>query len=638
MADTLWESLCKNAAYKLIAVFPEIVRKGSGPLGIPPLVNQPLPEVQDFDLGRKVVRCKDDDEVGTNLLSITQSLLNGLDTVGRFERARFTRPNTQIVIPLVFEEVKLDGKWRIRQQCGKVFTVRTGGYACKFQRLQVDVTLTIDEATARLTGATATLTDRTGTWKGQPEVAVQFDNASPGEQTALRPLFTSVLKGELPIGGVNFKDAVRDFIQGEEIARRMRTLVQAFLDKVLGSEAGNIVQKLERRFNQAWASAFDPNSPFYLPKHLPEPLSMPGNLVRLELPVALPSIPYVGWTSVGNAYFVVKDGQASGLRSVKPAGSLELLDGGARARVGLGFAALTAKGAWSLEQKIRKGVCAFRSFLAAIGQEDRAENLDPFRKAEKDLRERGGALGSWYVDRYYAHGAALQALLDNEQFKKALARFQGVKIWETMMTIINNASWTEPPKFPTELQDDALALVIEALTLTDGTPLGKTLVQLTEGRYVMAYMGKSYDEVLRTIAAQKPPAQAAAEEEEPAAEPAPAAAEEETWAIPGTWTVSMGLSVTPVVTIQTGDDGAAPKLAVTSKTASLHGFTFDYSSTHPIAWLAIFFQKWLLPGIKDLLSPFIQEKIRDKIGDQVVIPESLGKAIEELWKIQIPVS
>jgi len=225
---------------------------------------------------------------------------------------------------------------------------------------------------------------------------------------------------------------------------------------------------------------------------------------------------------------------------------------------------------------------------------------------------------------------SLQPLLARHAaLKQKLAQFRGLQIWQRAMEVITSSDDSRPIDFPADLQDDALALITAALDLTDGTPLGKLLDQIVAGSYVFAYMGKNYEQVLKAIAGQTPPAATLAEDAE-------TFGQEDVFSITGSWTAKAVLVTKPVVRITPGQDGAAPAVALDGLNGRLEGFNFDYSGTNLIGKLLELFQKLILPGLKDVFLPFVRAKVEEGIAAKAVLPESFGKVVAQLWETAIP--
>ena len=632
MSDTLWESLCKNVSYKLIAALPEIIRQGRP--GIPPLINYRLPPVEDFDLGRRVVRCAEpEEEVGFNRVSVTGILLNGLDTVSRFEPITFPARDVRLIIPLVFAKIEVTGKWQIQQQCKADWLTRTGTFACAYKQIQVDVTIAIDYQVGKATSVSVALTDRTRSWASQPEVNVTFDKVPPGERAIIKSLVEAVFKGQVELRGVNFKTEVRKVIEGQEVSGRVKTVINTFLDKIFeGTGEGNLLQKLERRFNREWKALFTPGHPGYLPNKFPERMAYPLGK-RFDLPFPLPVLPRVGWFWDGNAYALFPSATVGGLRTVTPRGNVTFHEDGFAVNVPLQFFPLQADNGWSLEQKMKK-ICPVMTVFASLGIEATDANLNPFYKIQQDLRERGGKMGNWYVDRYWKHAQELIDLLEHERFKRDIERFNGLKIWDTVMKIISSAGSREPITFPEDLQDDALTLLQRAIDYTEGKPLGATLVSIVEGNYVFAYIGKNYSQVLSEIAKQSPPAARADEEVVDEAVPPEAVSgvNGEVVRFQGTWKfICTPLALTSRLRIMTGRDGAAPTLSLLSSEVWIGHFDFDYTSEYELVWLIKFLVDHVFPFLKQFIGEWLQSYVAKFISENQQLPDGVQQAINEIW-------
>jgi hypothetical protein len=630
MSDTLWESLCKNASYKLIGALPEIIRNGRP--GFPPLKDYPLPSVKDYNLGRRVIRCDEPGEIDFNQVSVTDSLLNGLDTISRFEPVVFQERDIKLNIPLVFSEVRATGRWQIRQRCkgteGEFWTTRTGTYACIYHQVQIDLAIVFDYNHGKVSSVGVALSDRTRSWANQPEVTMTFDNARPGEIAIIRALVQAIFKGQQEIGGINFKTEVKKVIEGEEVSGRVKAVINTFLDKIFeGTGEGNVPQKMERRFNREWKAMFVPGHPGYLPDRLPESLEHSINY-RFNLPIPITIIPRVGWIPDGNAYALFPSAKLKGLRNIRPHGNIAFADGGLKINVPLSFYSFQADGAWSLEQKI-KPVCAVSSALLAFGIEDTEENLSPFHKIERDLREHGGPMGKWYVDKYWKHGHELMKLLEHEQFKRDLERFSGLKIWETIMKVVESAGSPDPINFPESLQDDALALLQRAIDYTVDQPVGAVIAKIIDGNYVLAYMGKNYAQVLAQIARQSPPAESF---DEVAASDVVSGEASEIIKYPGTWKfICLPLLLASTLRLTTGRDGEAPKVALESSTAQIGHFDFDYMSEFIFVWLIKILTEYVFPALKGYIGDWLKEFIVGFISQNRHLPDGFQKAVDEIW-------
>ncbi|HSS49152.1 MAG TPA: hypothetical protein VLX28_09405 [Thermoanaerobaculia bacterium] len=628
MADTLWESLCKNAAYKILAAMPRIVREGSAPLGIPPLINHPLPEAADLDSGFEALLCPDGCEPASNtFFSLLKNRLNGLDSVVLYEKAYFQSKDTELILPIKFGGLVLDGAFEVKQRCkcggaDPAWKVVKGTYKVTYREVQIDGRIVVETASGKVTEASARLADRNGKWKDKPLTEIKFENGDPGERAFIEGFLNAIFTGSYK--PFSLKDAIRKVIEGPEISSRLQKMIQSVLDQVLGA-GGSVLERLSRRLNEAWHKAFAPGSPFL--GALPDPFKTEAVIKRWDLPVPIPVID-PPWLPSGNAAFVCRGLTAGGLRTLRPnpvSPHLQLVEEGRRADASIQIQVLGVRGNWALEQKLIQP-CAVVRLAAVLGLDGGQDDLDPFRKLEKDLRERGGKMGNWYMDQYWQHAAALRALFDDAEFQKILHQFKAVDLWNLVLKAIQNPTSIPVPK---DVLQNGVRLLQRTINYAHDKPVGKALARITSGGYLFSYADKNYEQILAEIATQAPPEAAEAEAADLATD------REKLWSAGGEWKGEIKtLTFSVAVSITAGDDGAAPTLRIGSSKTGFRDFEFDRLHS-PIAWLIDFVLKHLAPDFRWSLLDAAAQQANGYIQASPELLKPVQQLVKDLWATSI---
>jgi hypothetical protein len=233
-ADSLWESLCKNFVYKIVAALPQIIRDGYSNHGIvlPPYKTIPLPP---FDYPRKFggFCMVDREEVGEGQLTLHDNSVAGHDSIRRSDPARFTTPDTVMTVPLILGAVSVNGKWSITQKCRHRITgqeatdVEHGTYTALFENVGFAVTAHLDPAAGRVTSLNVTLADDE-VWKKQPKIALKFDNKDVPEQRRIQ-LQSTV---GLPPVKERLRRGVKLAVESSEIGERMQKIANQILASI----------------------------------------------------------------------------------------------------------------------------------------------------------------------------------------------------------------------------------------------------------------------------------------------------------------------------------------------------------------------------------------------------------------------
>ena len=120
---SFWEDFCIQVVKNVLPLLPRVVNDGFHEFGldIAPCKDVALPSLSDYDtdaplegfcgLGTK--------DLGTAVLDLTGSRLNGLDTIAQTpgQPITFTKADEVMLIPLTITKLTLDSQFEIRRRC-----------------------------------------------------------------------------------------------------------------------------------------------------------------------------------------------------------------------------------------------------------------------------------------------------------------------------------------------------------------------------------------------------------------------------------------------------------------------------------------------------------------------------------------
>ncbi|MDB5084184.1 MAG: hypothetical protein JWN30_1070 [Bacilli bacterium] len=233
---TQWEQLLTTVINNVIGSLPKLIRNGfqSGSVDIPPYTNILLPDVVQYDTGQKSVLCPIlYHPVDSTRLSLSNSRLNGMDTISAYGPVSFPIQDVSLSVPLILEDVVLEGNWTTYSQCQKgsaspIETIHSGSFVLHFTDIQFTVNIDLDPNAMTATSVNLKLTDVNQLWSNQPVFDATKDltydsRTSEGQKTVL----AAVLNSE-PIRK-KYRESARKGIENNTLSDEMIKIINTLL-------------------------------------------------------------------------------------------------------------------------------------------------------------------------------------------------------------------------------------------------------------------------------------------------------------------------------------------------------------------------------------------------------------------------
>jgi hypothetical protein len=426
---------------------------------------------------------------------------------------------------------------------------------------------------------------------------------------------------------------------------------------------------VQRIIIKAWGYLFTPGSQYYLPGKLQDGAGTITNLpadpsrsdaVGFDLGESIPDalgLLALGAMANGNAQGFIASASLAGLTGLAPVPDpnnpdLDGLtftpdnDNPSSVTCALRIPALAlSDGAWAIHQPElyvpNSGGCQAQPMLAAARVQPSDQNLALLKQLRDDLLNKGGAMGAWYVQAYYANQQALQNLLTLPLWNIAVNQYDGQGVWAAILAGIQSAQNTQPVTFPKSDASNALALVSAAQQVSADQAFITTIGQIVP--YLSAYTdGKTYDQIIETVAAQTPPAAASAAAAAPGARTR-AAGDVNPYApqaIMGSWSGQFSASaqvfITTTFSITPGQGGAPPVFSCTAFQITLPGpsWSFNYSGDDVASKLEVFLQKTFAAKATQGLNTKIASIVNGgstNDGIRNTLSAQLNAAVDAIW-------
>jgi hypothetical protein len=151
--NKLWEDTCVHVVQVLVQKMPSIVDKGFNQWGItiPAYNGIELPDITDYDTGQSLIGyCGlGSTDCGDLFLTLDNNKLSGLDTVALQpgQQPLFTAPDTDMLVPLTFSSLTLNGSFTFMQHCQAsgsntpTPTSVTGAYTATITGVDIDLAI-----------------------------------------------------------------------------------------------------------------------------------------------------------------------------------------------------------------------------------------------------------------------------------------------------------------------------------------------------------------------------------------------------------------------------------------------------------------------------------------------------------------
>jgi len=424
---------------------------------------------------------------------------------------------------------------------------------------------------------------------------------------------------------------------------------------------------VQRVIIKAWGYLFTPGSQYYLPGKLQDSAGTITNVpadpsrsdsVGFDLGQSIPDalgLLALGAMANGDAQGFIASASLSGVTGLAPVpdpnnSDLDGLtftpdnDNPSSVTCALRIPALSlSNGEWAIHQPElyvpNSGGCQAQPMLAAARVQPSDQNLALLKQLRDDLLNKGGAMGAWYVQAYYANQQALQNLLTLPLWNVAVNQYKGQGVWAAILAGIQSAQNKQPVTFPKSDASNALALVSAAQQVSADQDFITTIGQIVP--YLSSYTdGKAYDQIIDTVAAQTPPASAPA----PAASArARAAADVKPYgpqAIMGSWSgqfsATAQVNITTTFSITPGQGGAPPVFSCTAFQVNLPGpsWSFQYSGDDFASKLEVFLQKTFAASATQGLNTKIAAIVNSgstNDGIRNTLSAQLNAAVDSIW-------